>query len=107
MAARIKARRPLSQFGEVFGRIMALAEAAAPFVDGPAPSVWKLREKVPLDPEAIVKKAETEFPGFAHMFYGPKGGPLHDRAEAAFLARYAARKVVAAASPHRYCSGGT
>lgn len=80
------------QFGEVFGRMMTLAEEVSP-VDAPAPSVWKMREKVSTNEEAIVKKAEAEFPTFAHLFRGPKGGPLHDRAEAAFLARYAARKI--------------
>lgn len=80
------------QFGEVFGRMMTLAEEVSP-VDAPAPSVWKMREKVSTNEEAIVKKAEAEFPTFAHLFRGPKGGPLHDRAEAAFLARYAARRI--------------
>lgn len=80
------------QFGEVFGRIMTLAEEIAP-VEAPAPAVWKLREKIPLDAEAIVKKAEAEFPYLAALFRGPKKGPLHDRAEAAFLARYAARRI--------------
>ena len=80
------------QFGEVFGRLMALAEEVAP-VDTPAPSVWKMREKVSTDAEAIVKKAEAEFPVQAMWFRGPKNGPLHDRAEAALLARYAAHRI--------------
>lgn len=79
-------------FGEVFGRIMSLAETVAP-CNTPTPGVWKLREKVPLDAKAIVAKAETEFSAHVALFRGPKNGPLHDRAEAAFMARYAARRI--------------
>lgn len=79
-------------FGEVFGRIVTLAEEVGE-THMPAPGVWKTREKISTDAAAIVAKAETEFPAHATLFRGPKKGLLHDRAEAAFLARYAARRI--------------
>lgn len=83
-------------FGEAFGRIAAVAEACAT-VSYVTPAVWKLREKVPLTPKAIVELTERELLNDAlverGIFRGSKGGYLHDRAEAALLARYTARSL--------------
>lgn len=79
-------------FGNVYGTIRTLAESTTQ-IAGASPAVWKLSDKVSNHPEAIVKKAEIEFPEWAHMFRGAKGGPLHDRAESAFLSRYFARRI--------------
>lgn len=80
------------QFGYVYGKIESAAEIVAPVADV-RPDVWKMREKVPGDAEAIVKMASEAFPEHAGRFVGPKGGPLHDRAEAALLSRYFARRI--------------
>lgn len=86
------------QFGYVFGKIESAVEDVFslwndfPFVSA-RPDVWKLRDKVPKDAKAIAKMAKVAFPGHGYRFYGPKGAPLHDRAEAALLARYFARRV--------------
>jgi crossover junction endodeoxyribonuclease RuvC len=79
------------QFGYVFAKIESEAERIAPVVNA-RPDLWKMREKVPNDSAAIVKMAIEAFPG-VDRFYGSKGGLLHDRAEAALLARYFARRV--------------
>lgn len=80
------------QFGYVYGKIESAAEIVAPVKDV-RPDVWKMREKVPKAEKAIVAMAQAVFPNLAHRFEGPKGGPLHDRAEAALLARYFAQKI--------------
>ena len=80
------------QFGYVYSKIESAAEIAAPVAHA-RPDVWKMREKVPKDERAIAKMACEAFPEHAARFAGPKGAPLHDRAEAALLARYFARRV--------------
>lgn len=81
------------QFGYIYGVIRTLARLTGIIVAEASPGVWKLVEKVPKDEKAIVKLADEQFPDFKSVFHGPKNGPLHDRAESAFLARYFARRI--------------
>jgi hypothetical protein len=52
------------------------------------PQVWKRKLKVSTDDESIAKRADELLPGHGHLWRGPKGGVLHDRAEAAMIAVY-------------------
>lgn len=96
------------QFGDTFGVIRTSARFAGLQLHRCSPTVWKLQEQVPNTPSTIVAKAEAEFPGFSHLWYGPGTGGkkapkkrafLHDRAEAAFLSRYGWRKIWPAVQP--------
>lgn len=80
-------------FGYTFGLIRMAAQMVGIPHDVASPAVWKAYEKVPKDEKGIVLKADKEFPEHKAMWHGPKGGALHDRAEAAFLARYFARRI--------------
>lgn len=63
-----------------------------------SPQTWKKALRVPgkkdvngddkAAKDAIMHRAQEIFPNDAHMFRGPKGGAMLDRAEAAMLARY-------------------
>lgn len=81
------------QFGYTFGLLSGLAQASKIMHTAASPAVWKLSEQVPKDPKAIVRMADKAFPEQKTKFHGPKGGSYHDMAEAAFLARYFARRI--------------
>jgi hypothetical protein len=82
------------QFGFVAGQInMALRAAGIIRLERRTPAAWKLRMEVPLDAPAIVALAKRHFPGCDAMWHGPRGGLMHDRAEAALLAKYGATVV--------------
>lgn len=87
------------QFGQTYGMLRTTARYAGLQVHDASPGVWKMQERVPKVPDAICKKAEADFPEQAALFWGKKGGALHDRAEAAFLARYGWRKIWPALQP--------
>jgi hypothetical protein len=67
-------------------------------VEFAAPSAWKRALGVPskLDGNklgrAICVRADQIFPDNRELWRGPRGGALHDRAEAAMLAKYGAEK---------------
>lgn len=86
-------------FGECFGVIKTTARYCGLTTAFASPSIWKPMEKVRKDEQAIVNKANIEFPEFKHLWIGKKGGLRHDRAEAAFLSRYAARRMWPASQP--------
>jgi len=81
------------QFGYTFGLLRMAALANGMEIDAASPAVWKLREQVPASAKGIVLLADKAFPEFTHMWHGPKGGLLHDRADAAFLARYFGQRI--------------
>lgn len=55
------------------------------------PQEWKRMVGVTADKETSVKKASALFPGYKHLFVGPRGGLLDGHAEAALLAWLAQR----------------
>lgn len=62
-------------------------------VEAVAPSHWKKIMKVPgkedaAGTDAVMQTADRMWPQHAGAFRGPKGGKLHDRAEAALVAQY-------------------
>lgn len=81
------------QFGETYGMTRTVARMTGILVETASPAVWKLTEKIPRDAQAIVNRGNVTFPAFKAQWVGPRGGLMHDRVEAAFLARYAARKI--------------
>lgn len=81
------------QFGYTFGVLSMAAEMIGIPYDTASPAVWKIVERVPDTARGIVDKADVEFVEHSRLFHGPQGGLLHDRAEAAFLARYFARRI--------------
>lgn len=78
-------------FGYTFGLLTMAARGTGIPYDVASPAVWKLQEKVPRHEVGIVGKADKEFPEHRAMFHTTRGRLMHDRAEAAFLARYFAR----------------
>lgn len=81
------------QFGATYGMIRTTARYAGLQVHDCSPGVWKLQMKVPRDEKAICKKAEIAYPDHKRLWWGARGGPKHDRAEAAFLSEYGWRKI--------------
>lgn len=62
------------------------------------PASWKRIMNVPgkskADDSAIIARADEMFPHDRHLFRGPKGGKLVDRAEAAMIAKFGAENVL-------------
>jgi hypothetical protein len=87
------------QFGYTYGVLRMACLMVGIDHTTPSPAVWKLQEKVPKDAHGIVAKADIEFPEHKKKWHGPKGADLHDRADAAFLARYVARRLWPAQQP--------
>lgn len=81
------------QFGYTFGLLAMAAQRTGIDWTTASPAVWKPLEKVPREERGIIAKADADFPDFKAHWHGPKGGSLHDRAEAAFLARYFAERI--------------
>lgn len=79
------------QFGYTFGLLTMAAKGTGIPYDAASPAVWKLQEKVPRHEIGIVAKANKDFPEHKDMFRTTRGRLRHDRAEAAFIARYFAR----------------
>ena len=78
------------KFGWVCGVIYGGFSGFRIPVEMARPNVWKKALKVPADGKASVARADELFPDQRHLWRGPKGAALHDRAEAAMLARYGA-----------------
>ncbi len=82
------------QFGMTYGMLRTTARYAGLQLHDASPAVWKMQMKVPRVPDAICKKAQAAYPELPQStWWGRKGGALHDRAEAAFLAEYGWRKI--------------
>ncbi len=58
------------------------------------PAAWKASMKLPAAKAAAVKRAVTLFPASAHLFYGPKNGPLDGRAESALLGLFGCQRFL-------------
>ncbi len=82
------------QFGMTYGTIRTTARYAGLQLHDASPAVWKLQMKVPKVPDLICKKAQAAYPYMPQAtWWGKRGGALHDRAEAAFLADYGWHKI--------------
>lgn len=81
-------------FGYAYGVTYGMLVAAGLRVHPVKPQRWKTVMRVPgknvqgKKPDEIITRASELFPGYAHLFRGPKGGKLFDVAEAALLAAY-------------------
>jgi Holliday junction resolvasome RuvABC endonuclease subunit len=85
-----KAQSGMFTFGRTQGIIeMGIAERRM-FCVLAQPRIWKKDMKCPVEGDGIVQLADRTFPGWTASFRGPRGAFLHDRAEAALLAKWAA-----------------
>lgn len=75
-------------FGYVQGAIEATCMCHGLHVERVTPKVWKKALRVGTAVDEIIQRADWFFQGDAHHWRGPKGGKMHDRAEAALLAKY-------------------
>lgn len=73
---------------------MAAIQARVP-VETIAAAVWKRVLRIPKDEQGIAKRFQEIFPMHRGLIYGPRGAILHDRAEAALIAKYAADYMLA------------
>lgn len=88
--------------GFVFGYGVGLIYMAALYsrivIESVPPASWKRIMNVPgkdkADDSAILARANELFPHDTHLFRGPRGGKLIDRAEAAMLAKFGADHVL-------------
>jgi hypothetical protein len=86
------AQRGMFVMGMVVGLVrMACISARLPIDEVPA-NTWKRILRVPggqkADDAMIAQRANQMLPSYSHLWYGPKGGILLDRAEAAMLGYY-------------------
>lgn len=81
------------QFGYTFGVLRMACVSNGIKHTAASPAVWKMVEQVPDNAKGIIAKADAEFPEHKAAWHGPKGGLLHDIAEAAFISRYFARRI--------------
>lgn len=79
-------------FGFGVGIIHAIAVTSLIPLETVPPAGWKKLMNVPgkakADDSAILARADELFPLDRHLFRGPKGGKMIDRAEAAMLAKF-------------------
>jgi len=82
--------------GQGFGMILMGCFAVDPAVrtEVVSASGWKASLKIPAAKAAAVKRAVALFPASAHLFYGPKNGPLDGRAESALLGLFGAQRYL-------------
>ena len=86
--------RGMFAMGMCFGLVRMACIAGKIPVEEVPPQTWKALLRVPgkrsgKEPDqAIMERADDLLPTFRHMWRGPKGGRLLDRAEAAMLAYY-------------------
>lgn len=77
-----------------FGKAAGLMEMACAAIGLPytlvTPGEWKPALRLGSDKRAACARAAQLWPG--HVWFGPRGGPLDGRAEAALLAWYGARR---------------
>lgn len=82
------------KFGYVAGGIRGIIAVLNIPVTYVRASVWKPDMAVTKDKKQTCARAAELFPKHAHLFYGPKGGPLDGVAEAALIAFYGRKKLV-------------
>lgn len=84
-------------FGYGVGMIYMACLYSRLIVETIPPASWKRIMNVPgktkADDSAIIARADEMFPHDRHLFRGPKGGKLVDRAEAAMIAKFGAEHV--------------
>lgn len=82
--------------GMGFGMVLMGCFAVDPAVrtEVVSPAGWKASMKLPAAKAGAIKRAVSLFPASAHLFYGPKNGPLDGRAESALLALFGAQKYL-------------
>jgi crossover junction endodeoxyribonuclease RuvC len=76
-------------FGRTYGQIEASLVSSGARIERVSPVKWKKAMKCPVEAAAIAQRADEVFPEYRTLWRGPRGGVLHDRAEAALLAKYA------------------
>lgn len=59
-----------------------------------SPKVWKPALRAPKDKREAVTRASELFPEDRELFYGPRGGVIDGRAEAAMIALYGAKNLL-------------
>ena len=82
--------------GMGYGMIIMACFAVDPAVrtETVSASGWKSFMKLPAAKAVAVKRAVTLFPAHAHLFYGPKNGPLDGRAESALLGLFGCQRFL-------------
>jgi hypothetical protein len=82
--------------GQGFGMVLMGCFAVDPVVrtEIVSPAGWKASLRVPAAKAAAVKRAVALFPASAHLFYGPKNGPLDGRAESALLGLFGCQRFL-------------
>lgn len=79
-------------FGWVAGAIYTAFIGFRFRVEPVTPPVWKKAMRAPKLDKAIGARADELFPNHKELWRGPRGAVLHDRAEAAMLAKYGAER---------------
>lgn len=77
-------------FGTVYGIILGVLASAGVSYRTTIPTVWKRKLRCPIEPPGIVALACQLMPDVKPYTRGPRGGLLHDRAEAAMIAYFGA-----------------
>ena len=77
-------------FGYVQGAIEATCMCTGLHVERITPQKWKKALRVGTAADEIIQRADWFFQQESHRWRGPKGGKMHDMAEAALLAKYGA-----------------
>lgn len=90
--ARREGAQSMFRFGQGQGEVLGVMECYSEHVFEADKAVWKVKCGLSkMSEKEVCKLAASMWPNL--VFFGPKGGPLHGRAEAMFLARWA-RKLV-------------
>ena len=80
------------RFGQGQGEVLGVLEGEDAHIFEPPPAIWKMKcGLVGMSEREVCQLAAKLFPGL--VFFGPKKGPLHGRAEAMFLAAFARMMV--------------
>lgn len=75
-------------FGDGFGCTRTALLSRGAMVNLVRPQVWKTATRTPKDKKQATTRAAQLFPGAHAQFFGPRGGVMDGRAEAALLAFY-------------------
>jgi Holliday junction resolvasome RuvABC endonuclease subunit len=78
-------------FGYAYGVVLTAIASVRIAVESPLPREWKAALKVPVTTPDIIARANELLPSHSAVWRGPRGGMLHNRAEAALLALYGVR----------------
>ena len=77
-------------FGYGVGLLVMAAIQSRIAIETPTPQMWKKLMRVPKDDAGIAMRFDHVFPDHRQLIRGPRGAIKHDRAEAAFLAKFGA-----------------